>query len=143
VTPTFVYKSLKGFALPVEGEGKASRDFIFVQDIVTGLLRCATAGKPGDVYNLASGVETSIADLANLINELTGNRTSIEFLPRRHWDHSGRRFGSTEKSKREIGFEAQTPLHAGLEKTISWTKENMQLIETCIERHADHMKVVA
>lgn len=143
VTPTFVYKSLKGMALPVEGEGKASRDFIFVQDIVSGLLCCASAGKPGDVYNLASGVETSIADLASLINELTGNKTPIEFLPRRNWDHSGRRFGSTEKAKREIGFEAQTPLREGLEKTISWTRENMKLVEKCMAHHADKMKAFA
>ncbi|HMB25253.1 MAG: NAD-dependent epimerase/dehydratase family protein [Chloroflexota bacterium] len=143
VTPTFVYKSLKGMALPVEGEGKASRDFIFVQDIVSGLLCCASAGKPGDVYNLASGVETSIADLASLINELTGNKTPIEFLPRRNWDHSGRRFGSTEKAKREIGFEAQTSLRAGLEQTISWTRENMKLVENCIAHHADKMKTFA
>jgi UDP-glucose 4-epimerase len=143
VTPTFVYKSLHGMSLPVEGEGKASRDFIFVQDIVTGLMLCATAGKPGDVYNLASGVETSISDLASTINELTGNKTPIEFLPRRDWDHSGRRFGSTEKSKREIGFEAKTSLREGLEKTIAWTKENLDLIETCIHHHDEKMKALA
>lgn len=143
VTPTFVYRSLKGLALPVEGDGGASRDFIYVQDIVTGLLRCAIAGKPGDVYNLASGVETSILDLARLINNLTDNPTPIEFRPRRDWDHSGRRFGSTEKSKRELGFEAQTSLREGLEKTIAWTKENMDLIESCIQQHAKQMEVFA
>jgi UDP-glucose 4-epimerase len=143
VTPTFIYRSLKGLALPVEGEGTASRDFIFVQDIVTGLMRCALAGKPGDVYNLASGTETSISTLASLINELTGNKTPIEFRPRRDWDHSGRRFGSTEKAKREIGFEAETSLHDGLEKTIAWTRENLDLIESCISRHAPYMDRVA
>ena len=143
VTPTFIYRSLKGLALPVEGEGTASRDFIFVQDIATGLMRCALAGKPGDVYNLASGTETSISHLANLINELTANKTPIEFRPRRDWDHSGRRFGSTEKAKREIGFEAETPLREGLEKTIAWTRENLELIESCISRHAQYMDRVA
>jgi UDP-glucose 4-epimerase len=143
VTPTFVYRSLKGLALPVEGDGSASRDFIYVQDIVTGLLSCAIVGKPGDVYNLASGVETSILDLARSINELTGNLTPIEFHPSRDWDHSGKRFGSTEKSKRELGFEAQVSLHEGLEKTVAWTKENMQLIETCIHQHAKQMEVFA
>ena len=141
VTPTFVYKSLHSMSLPVEGEGKASRDFIFVQDIVTGLMLCATAGKPGDVYNLASGVETSISDLASLINELTGNKAPIEFLPRRDWDHSGRRFGSIEKSKRELGFEAKTSLREGLEKTIVWTRQSMDWIKACIARHAEYMKI--
>jgi nucleoside-diphosphate-sugar epimerase len=143
VTPTFVYKSLKGQALPVEGEGKASRDFIYVQDIVTGLLRCAVGGKPGDVYNLASGVETSILELATVINELTGNLTPIEFRPRRGWDHSGRRFGSTEKSKQELGFEAQKSFRDGLKETVAWTTENMELIEACIQRHAKNMEAFA
>ncbi len=139
VTPTFVYRSLKGLPLPVEGEGQASRDFIFVQDIVDGLILCAVNGKPGDVYNLASGVETSIRELAEAINSLTGNQAGIEFRPRRDWDHSGRRFGSTEKSKREIGFEAQTLLRDGLETTIQWTRQSMDLIESYIHQHDDKM----
>jgi nucleoside-diphosphate-sugar epimerase len=143
VTPTFVYRALKGLPLPVEGEGQASRDFIYVQDIVTGLLLCATNGASGEVYNLASGVETSILDLAQSINNLTGNPAPIEFRPRRDWDHSGRRFGSTEKSKRELGFEAQTPLHEGLEKTVAWTRENMDMIEACIQKHAERMEMFA
>jgi nucleoside-diphosphate-sugar epimerase len=101
------------------------------------------AGKPGDVYNLASGVETSILNLATWINDLTGNPTPIEFRPRRDWDHSGRRFGSTEKSKRDLGFEAQVSLREGLEKTVAWTQENMERIESCIQQHAKHMEVFA
>jgi UDP-glucose 4-epimerase len=143
VTPTFIYKSLHGESLPLEGGGETSRDFIFVEDIVQGLLLCATNGQPGDVYNLASGIETSIKDLATMINEITGNTAPLNLLPRRDWDHSGRRFGSTEKSKRRLGFEAKTLLQLGLEKTISWTKENMGLIESCIQKHDEHMTAVA
>lgn len=143
VTPTFIYKAIKGLPLPVEGDGSASRDFIFVQDIVQGLLLCATNGKPGDVYNLASGVETSILELATMINQLTGNKTPIEFRPRRDWDHSGRRFGSTEKSKRTLGFEAKVSLKEGLEETILWTKENLDFIEACIHKHDEKMKALS
>ncbi len=141
VTPTFIYNALKAKPLPVEGKGDASRDFIFVQDIVMGLILCAVRGKPGDVYNLASGVETSIKDLAQTINELAGNSTPIEFRPGRDWDHSGKRFGSTIKSQNELGFKAKTSLRAGLEQTIAWTKENMELIESCIHRHDEKMKM--
>lgn len=143
VIPTFVYKSLMGLPLPVEGEGKASRDFIYVQDIIRGLILCATNGSSGDVYNLASGVETSILELAETINYLTGNKNAIEFRPSRDWDHSGRRFGSTVKSKQEIGFEAKTALKDGLEKTIQWMCENMDLIESCIHRHDKNLSAVA
>jgi UDP-glucose 4-epimerase len=139
VTPTFIYKALKNEALPVENGGVASRDFIYVGDMAQGLIACALRGEPGAVYNLASGTETTIRELAELINELTGNPAPIALAPAREWDHSGQRFGSTDKARREIGFEATMPLREGLERTIAWTRENEDWIEHCIAKHADRM----
>jgi UDP-glucose 4-epimerase len=136
VTPAFVYRALKRLPLTLENEGMATRDFIYVEDIVRGLLLCAVAGKPGDVYNLASGVETSILELATLINELTGNPAPLDFRPPREWDRSGRRFGSTEKAKRMLGFETGTALREGLDQTIAWTREHLPLIDRCVGKHA-------
>jgi nucleoside-diphosphate-sugar epimerase len=135
VIPTFVFRAIKKIPLMVENEGKATRDFIYVDDIVRGLILCATRGVPGEVYNLASGLETSIFDLAKLVNRLTNNNTPIEFTPKRDWDNSGRRFGSTLKAKEKIGFEAQVGVKDGLRRTIKWTEENFSLIETCIRKH--------
>ena len=140
VTPAFVYRALKQWPLMLENEGRASRDFIYVHDIVRGLVLCATEGHPGDVYNLASGVETTIADLAGRINLIAGNPAPLEFLPEREWDHSGHRFGSTEKAKRMLGFEAQVSLAEGLQRTVEWTRQNQPLIESCIRKHAAHLK---
>lgn len=139
VTPTFVYRALRHLPLQVENEGRASRDFIYVDDIVRGLLLCATAGHPGDVYNLASGIETAIRDLAETVNRLAGNLSPIQFVPRRAWDHSGKRVGSTLKARKELGFSASVGLAQGLEATIRWTTENLPLIERCIQQHADRM----
>ena len=136
VIPTFVYKALKREALPVEGGGESTRDFIYVGDVVRGLVCCAHKGVTGDVYNLASGVETSILELAMLINELTRNPKPIRVLPRRDWDQSGRRFGDPQKARRELGFEGLTPLRDGLEATIDWTRDVLSLIETNISKHA-------
>jgi len=140
VTPTFIYRALKHLPLQVENKGIASRDFIYVGDIVQGLLLCGEAGLPGEVYNLASGVETTIGELAALINTLTANSSPLEFLPDRPWDRSGKRYGSTEKAKRFLGFEAQVPLRDGLERTIAWTHQNLALIESCMQKHAASMK---
>jgi len=118
VTPTFVWKALQREALPVENGGFATRDFIFVEDIVEGLVACARRGRPGEVYNLASGVETSILDLARLVNELTQNPTPIALAPAREWDRSGRRFGAPEKAHKELGFVAATTLRDGLLRTV-------------------------
>jgi nucleoside-diphosphate-sugar epimerase len=139
VVPTFVYKALKGQPLPLENSGRTSRDFVFVEDIVAGLLRCAFAGRPGEAYNLASGEETTIRQLAETINLVTGNRAGVELLPERAWDRSGRRFGSTEKAARELGYRTSVRLDEGLRRTVEWTKANLALIERCIARHAHHM----
>ena len=139
VTPTFVWKSLAHERLPLDNAGNTGRDFIFVDDIVDGLLRCAALGEPGEVFNLASGRETTIRELAETINAITGNPSPAELRPARDWDRSGRRFGSTEKSKRLLDFEARTPAREGLERTVAWTIANRATIGRCIAQHAYFM----
>jgi UDP-glucose 4-epimerase len=136
VTPTFIYRALKGLPLQLDDGGVASRDFVYAEDVARGLVDCAQQGTPGDVYNLASGVETTIRALAEQIIELSGSSSSLVVAPRRPWDHSVLRFGSTEKAARELGFKAQTPLEEGLTRTIAWTSENLELIERCIAKHS-------
>ena len=137
VTPTFVWKALHHEALPLENGGNASRDFIFVEDMARGLIACAARGQPGEVYNLASGVETTIRDLAAMINAATGNPTPVDLRPARDWDRSGRRFGATEKARREIGFVARVPVQEGIAATVAWTRANQPTIQACIAQH-DH-----
>jgi UDP-glucose 4-epimerase len=139
VTPTFVYRALKRMPLSVENGGIATRDFIFVDDICRGLMLCATKGGPGEVYNLASGDETSILDLANTINELTGTPTPVEIGEKRWWDRSGKRYGCTIKARDELGFTATVSLGEGLARTVAWTRENMERIDACIAKHAARM----
>jgi UDP-glucose 4-epimerase len=139
VTPTFIYKSINGDRLPIENEGIATRDFIFVGDVARGLAACALRGGPGDVYNIASGVETSIRELATKINALTGNAAGIEWLPKRPWDNSGKRFGSTVKAERELGWQALVPLADGLERTVRWTEANIDLVRRSIRQHQSHL----
>ena len=139
VIPTFILKALSKESLTLENGGLNSRDFIFVEDICFGLVQCGLEGNPGESYNLASGKETSILDLANLINEFTYNPTPPEIKPIREWDRSGKRFGSTEKSKNEIGFQSKTNIEEGLKITIKWTKTNKELIESNIKKHSQNI----
>ena len=140
VTPTFIYKALQGEALPLENEGVASRDFIFAEDIAEGLVACALKGVAGEAYNIASGQETSIRELAERINALTGNPTPVTLLPKRSWDNSGKRYGSTAKSERALGFKATVGLPDGLARTVAWMQENIGLIERNIAKHAIHLQ---
>jgi nucleoside-diphosphate-sugar epimerase len=140
VTPTFIYKAVKGIDLPLENGGIASRDFIFVDDICRGLIACALNGKAGEVYNIATGKDITIADWANMIVDISGSKAKVELLPKRAWDNSGKRFGSTEKSENEIGFKAQVDYAEGLKKTIEWTKENLSRIESTMKKHEAFLK---
>jgi UDP-glucose 4-epimerase len=143
VTPTFVYRALKGLALQLDNGGVASRDFVYVEDVARGLVACAERGTPGDVYNLASGVETTIRRLAELIIELSESSSQLEIAPRRPWDHSILRFGSPQKARQELGFDAQTPLEDGLRHTIAWTRERLDWIDECVAKHEPQLAEVS
>ncbi len=140
VTPTFIWKALHHEALPLDNAGNASRDFIFVEDMARGLMACALRGEPGEAYNLATGRETSILELAIWINELTGNPTPPDIKPARDWDRSGKRFASTDKAKNQLGFEAQIGVRDGLGKTVEWTKVNRELIARTMKQHDKMME---
>lgn len=139
VTPTFIYRAIKGLPIKMDNGGDASRDFIFVEDICKGLLACALKGEPGDVYNIASGRDTKILELAQKIIAITGSTSQLELMPKRPWDTSGKRFGSTEKSREKLGFEATVGIDEGLKTTIEWTQQNLPMIEKTMQKHAFFM----
>jgi UDP-glucose 4-epimerase len=142
VTPTFIWKSLHGEALPVENGGIASRDFIFVEDMARGLVACALQGEPGEIYNLGSGVEISICELAERVNRLTGNTTPLAMTPPRDWDRSGQRFADPTKAREKLGFVAEVPHEEGLARTVEWTKANRDLILSRMRNHVHSLSQV-
>ncbi len=135
VIPSFIWRALHNEALPLDNAGQTSRDFIFVEDIVKGLIACAQKGQVGETYNLATGQETCILDVAKLINELTGNETPVDLHPARAWDRSGKRFAATQKSTEQLDFTATVNLHQGIKQTIAWTKMTYPIIQANIARH--------
>ena len=138
VVPTFMYRALKGEQLELDGDGSASRDFIYVDDVVEGLVLCAVApATAGDVFNLASGHEVTIRELAQQVNDVAGNKAGIVVRPPRSWDRSINQVGDTEKSRRLLGFSAGVGLRQGLEATAHWTSANLEWIERCMDRHRD------
>jgi UDP-glucose 4-epimerase len=135
VTPTFIFRALHGDQLRLDNGGDASRDFIFVEDMARGLAACAVRGAPGEVYNLASGVETTILELAQKVNALAGNDTPFDLAPRRAWDTSGKRFGDPSKARDQLGFKATVGIDDGLSRTVAWTRDNLDLIKRCMAQH--------
>ena len=85
----------------------------------------------GDAFNLASETETRIVDLANMVNEITGNPGGVEFVARRDWDKISRRRASIEKARKTLGYEPQIKMEDGIKRAYDWIIENRDKIEVC------------
>ncbi|MFC1940595.1 NAD-dependent epimerase/dehydratase family protein [Chloroflexota bacterium] len=130
VTPIFIWTALQGKPLRMLGTGEETRDFTFVEDIVDGTLRAGVVPEAvGDAFNLASETETKIIDLANMVNEITGNTKEIEFAPRRDWDKITRRRASIEKARKVLGYEPRVKMKDGVKRVYDWIVENRARIE--------------
>lgn len=130
VIPNFIYWAMSGQPLPITGDGDATRDFTYVGDIVDGLLRAGSMESAiGQEFNLASGKETRIVDLANMINAATGNKAGIQYAERRKWDTKSRLLASIDRARDTIGYSPSTEFEAGLVRTIQWFHENWDHIE--------------
>ncbi len=130
VIPNFIYWAMKGQALPITGTGEETRDFTYVGDLVDGLLRAGYYEEAiSKEFNLASGKETKIIDLANMINEIFGNKSGVKFATKRKWDTKSRLLASVDLAKKIVGYEPKTDFKEGLLSTIKWFKENYSKIE--------------
>jgi len=130
VIPNFTYWALHNQPLPITGTGEETRDFTFVEDIVEGVLRAGAVPEAlGEAFNLASGKETTIIDLANIINQLTGNKAGVKFTEKRDWDKITKRRASIEKARKTLGYEPKIGIKEGLEKTLDWFLGNKKNIE--------------
>lgn len=105
------------------GSGKASREFLYVEDAARGIAIATEKYDKPEPLNLGTGTEISISELAKLVAELAGYEGAIV------WDSSKpdgqpRRCLDVTKASRELGFEAGTSLRQGIAKTIEWYKEH-------------------
>jgi nucleoside-diphosphate-sugar epimerase len=125
VIPNFFWWSLNKHPLPITGTGDETRDFTFVGDINNGLLAMAHYEEAvGEAFNLATGREIRIGDLAEWIIELTGNQAGIVFRERRNWDKKNRLLASIEKAKRILGYKPSMDFREGLRHVHAWFMEN-------------------
>lgn len=130
VIPNFVYWALRGEPLPITGTGEETRDWTFVGDIVDGLLRAGSLGEAvGGAFNLASGVETRVIDVARWINEATENAAGVRYVPRRKWDTKERLLASVDKARAVLGYEPRTEFRQGLRQTVEWFRANWDQIQ--------------
>jgi UDP-glucose 4-epimerase len=115
-----------GRPLTLFGDGSASADFVYVDDVVrANLLACETRSTDA-IVNVCSGVETRIRDLAALLLDLTGSDVGVTSEPQPPGALPRRRYGDPRRAAEVLGFRAETDLREGLRRLIEWRKGVLQ-----------------
>ena len=124
VIPKFIVSLMRKESPPVYGDGKQSRDFTYVDNVVEGTIKASQApGVSGEVFNIALGEEHTGLDLLNEINTIMGLSIAPAFKPPRPGDVL-RTFADTSKAKRLLGFQGSVRFGEGLRRTVEWFRKN-------------------
>ncbi len=102
------------------GDGTQTMDFIYVQDVARANMLAANAPVTDEVFNIASGIETSLNDLAAALLRVMGSELQPEYGPARKVNAVPRRLADTTRARDGIGFEAQVSLDEGLRRLVEW-----------------------
>jgi len=120
VIPLFIRKAMAGEPLTIYGDGTQTRDFVFVTDLANGLIRAATTpGVGGEVFQLASGVETSLNDLVGMIREVSGSDLEVKHEPPRAGEIQ-RNYSLIGKAEERLGYRPEVVLADGVHRTWQW-----------------------
>jgi UDP-glucose 4-epimerase len=105
------------------GNGEQTMDFVYIEDIARANILAAKANVTDEVFNIASGVETSLNDLADSLLKVMGSDLKPEYRPERKVNLVQRRLADMSKARELLGFEAQVSLEAGLHELVTWWRE--------------------
>jgi UDP-glucose 4-epimerase len=112
------------------GDGTQTMDFVYIGDIARANILAAKANATDEVLNVASGVETSLNDLAASLLRVMGSTLQPEYGPARKVNAVPRRLAETGNAKQRIGFEAQVGLEEGLRRLVAWWQASKAVAET-------------
>ncbi|TMC69100.1 MAG: SDR family oxidoreductase [Chloroflexi bacterium] len=120
VIPQFITCALSGVPLPVHGDGRQTRSFCFVADLIEGIYRLATRdGLGGEVFNLGNPEEVSVLELVHTLGSLMGATPDVVYLPLPQDDPTRRR-PDIRKAQDRLGWAPTVALREGLRRTIEW-----------------------
>jgi len=115
-----VDRLLNNRAPTIYGDGSQAFDFVYVEDACRSLILGMDSSKTNEFYNISSGKQISILNLFKVISQIMGKNIPPEFKPSNDNTLVNNRIGSTEKAKKDLGFEAKISLEEGLKQVINW-----------------------
>ena len=124
VISAFVEKSLNGKPIEIWGDGSIVRDYVYIDDVVTALLKAATHQGDGRVFNIGSGVGRSINDIAKIINDKTNSLNPVIYKDSRRVDVPVSVLDCSNAFA-NLNWKSVTEFDSGIDMTISWMKSNL------------------
>jgi UDP-glucose 4-epimerase len=121
----FLLAQLEGRTITIFEDGNQTRDFTYIQDIVTGTLLASQKGKEGSTYNLGGGSRISVNEVLALLQEVTGKKPDVKYSEKQKGDmrHT---FASTELAKKDLGYVPRVSLSEGLKNEFLWLQDLYQ-----------------
>ena len=119
VISIFMKRALAGQALTIFGDGAQTRDFVFVTDVVAAILAAASKDFAGEVFNVGTGVETTVDTLARTIVKHAGNTSTIAHAPARAGEIL-RSCADLQHARAVLGYSPSVSLEDGLAQTLAW-----------------------
>jgi UDP-glucose 4-epimerase len=114
--------------ISVNGDGRQTRDFIYVGDLCSAILVALESDISGEVFQIATGIETSIQDLLLQFMKITGRKFNADFTPARPGDVM-KNYSEISKVKRMLDWEPRTPLDRGLLETWNWFQSSAEVLQ--------------
>ncbi len=134
VIPLFATRALEGQTLPLYSSTKNRREWLHVEDHCRAIELVLTDGVVGETYNVGSGHEASIEEIADGVLEATGRPESLKTIVPDRPGHDRRYLLDSTKIRTELGWEPKVDFEAGLEATVAWYRDNRSWWEPLIGR---------
>ena len=127
VIPRFITQALDGEPLTIHGDGHASRDWLYVDDdaeAIEAIIEAPVDVVAGETINVATGVDIAVGEIAERVLEVLGRPSTLRENVDERPGQVRRHIGSTDRAERLLGWRARTRFEDGLERTVTWYREN-------------------
>lgn len=112
------------------GDGLQTMDFVYIEDVARSNILALQSAESDEVFNVASGTETSLNDLAAALLKVMGSELQPEYGPERAVNPVSRRLADTSKAERLLGFKARIGLEGGLSRLVDWWRLNKTTVQS-------------
>ncbi|BAT71077.1 dTDP-glucose 4,6-dehydratase [Thermosulfidibacter takaii ABI70S6] len=140
--PVVILKALRGEPIPVYGTGQNVREWLFVSDCAEAIFDIIDKGKPGEIYNVGSGIEKRNIEVVKAILDILGKPHDLITFVKDRPGHDYRYSLNTDKIKRETGWNVKTTFEIGIERTVKWYLDNMDWVNEKIKQLEEYWRKV-